>query len=170
MTDEKALFTENTEVYNIICDSLAIEPKANNGTLRLPLKPIGFHLEHEYEENEEPQENQENQANINNQKDVLDEVQAQAPPPPASAFAAPASIVSATTASEATGNRTSTALPGTNRDQNHNKASDSNSNSTSNFWDYLSEKLEAMKAWAETKISHPTNNSTSARSSKLKNI
>ena len=34
---------ENTEVYNIICDSIGIEPKPNNGTLRLPLKPIGLH-------------------------------------------------------------------------------------------------------------------------------
>ena len=35
--------TENTEVYNIICDSIGIEPKPNNGTLRLPLKPVGLH-------------------------------------------------------------------------------------------------------------------------------
>ena len=34
---------QNTEVYNIICDSLGIEPKPNNGTLRLPLKPVGLH-------------------------------------------------------------------------------------------------------------------------------
>ena len=34
---------QNVEVYNIICDSLGIEPKANNGTLRLPLKPVGLH-------------------------------------------------------------------------------------------------------------------------------
>lgn len=34
---------ENIEVYNIICDSIGIEPKANNGTLRLPLKPVGLH-------------------------------------------------------------------------------------------------------------------------------
>lgn len=34
---------ENTEVYNILCDSLAITPKPNNGTLRLPLKPTGLH-------------------------------------------------------------------------------------------------------------------------------
>jgi len=37
------LLPENTEVYNIICDSLSIKPKPNNGTLRLPLKPIGLH-------------------------------------------------------------------------------------------------------------------------------
>jgi predicted AlkP superfamily pyrophosphatase or phosphodiesterase len=34
---------ENIEVYNIICDSLHILPKPNNGTLRLPLKPVGLH-------------------------------------------------------------------------------------------------------------------------------
>lgn len=36
-------YVENIEVYNIICDSLNIVPKPNNGTLRLPLKPIGVH-------------------------------------------------------------------------------------------------------------------------------
>ncbi|KAL1955923.1 hypothetical protein VTO42DRAFT_7996 [Malbranchea cinnamomea] len=34
---------QNIEVYNIICDSLEIEPRPNNGTLRLPLKPVGLH-------------------------------------------------------------------------------------------------------------------------------
>jgi hypothetical protein len=33
----------NIDVYNIVCDSLGIEPVPNNGTLRLPLKPIGLH-------------------------------------------------------------------------------------------------------------------------------
>ncbi|KAK8213322.1 hypothetical protein M8818_002621 [Zalaria obscura] len=34
---------QNIEVYNIVCDSLGVEPKPNNGTLRLPLKPSGVH-------------------------------------------------------------------------------------------------------------------------------
>lgn len=34
---------QNTEVYNIVCDSVGITPKPNNGTLRLPLKPVGIH-------------------------------------------------------------------------------------------------------------------------------
>lgn len=34
---------ENIEVYNLLCDSLGMEPAPNNGTLRLPLKPIGTH-------------------------------------------------------------------------------------------------------------------------------
>ncbi|KAL8872226.1 MAG: hypothetical protein Q9174_002106 [Haloplaca sp. 1 TL-2023] len=39
------LTSENIEVYNIVCDSIGIEPRPNNGTLRLPLKPIGVHTE-----------------------------------------------------------------------------------------------------------------------------
>ncbi|KAH6630430.1 alkaline-phosphatase-like protein [Chaetomium sp. MPI-SDFR-AT-0129] len=34
---------QNIEVYNMLCDSVGITPVANNGTLRLPLKPIGLH-------------------------------------------------------------------------------------------------------------------------------
>lgn len=34
---------QNIEVYNIVCDSLGIEPGASNGTLRLPLKTTGTH-------------------------------------------------------------------------------------------------------------------------------
>ena len=41
---------QNTEVYNIVCDSLKIEPKVNNGTLRLPLKPIGLHSDEKEED------------------------------------------------------------------------------------------------------------------------
>ncbi|KAK3954852.1 alkaline-phosphatase-like protein [Pseudoneurospora amorphoporcata] len=34
---------QNIEVYNILCDSVGISPAPNNGTLRLPLKPLGLH-------------------------------------------------------------------------------------------------------------------------------
>lgn len=34
---------QNIEVYNILCDSIGVHPKANNGTLRLPFKPNGVH-------------------------------------------------------------------------------------------------------------------------------
>ncbi|CEJ57658.1 hypothetical protein PMG11_06344 [Penicillium brasilianum] len=34
---------QNIEVYNILCDSLGVVPQPNNGTLRLPLKPVGLH-------------------------------------------------------------------------------------------------------------------------------
>ncbi|CAG8025814.1 unnamed protein product [Penicillium olsonii] len=34
---------QNTNVYNILCDSLGVDPLPSNGTLRLPLKPVGLH-------------------------------------------------------------------------------------------------------------------------------
>ena len=34
---------QNIEIYNIVADSLGVVPASNNGTLRLPLKPIGIH-------------------------------------------------------------------------------------------------------------------------------
>lgn len=34
---------QNINVYNMLCDSVGINPAPNNGTLRLPLKPIGLH-------------------------------------------------------------------------------------------------------------------------------
>ena len=34
---------QNTEVYNILCDTLGLEPKPNNGTIRLPFKTTGVH-------------------------------------------------------------------------------------------------------------------------------
>ncbi|KAK3495493.1 alkaline-phosphatase-like protein [Neurospora crassa] len=34
---------QNIEVYNIVCDSVGISPAPNNGTIRLPLKPVGLH-------------------------------------------------------------------------------------------------------------------------------
>jgi predicted AlkP superfamily pyrophosphatase or phosphodiesterase len=34
---------QNTEVYGIVCDSLGLSAAANNGSLRLPFKPVGLH-------------------------------------------------------------------------------------------------------------------------------
>lgn len=45
-TDEKFAHAENIEVYNILCDSIGLEPAPNNGTLRLPLRPVGVHEEY----------------------------------------------------------------------------------------------------------------------------
>ena len=46
---------ENIEVYNMLCDSVGLTPAPNNGTLRLPLAPIGIHKpEDAPEEPEDP--------------------------------------------------------------------------------------------------------------------
>ncbi|KAF2468129.1 Phosphodiest-domain-containing protein [Lindgomyces ingoldianus] len=45
---------QNIELYNIICDTIGIEPMPNNGTLRLPLKPVGLHTDPETPPNVTP--------------------------------------------------------------------------------------------------------------------
>ena len=40
----------NTNVYSIICDTLGIEPRPNNGTIRLPFKTTGVHDSEQYEQ------------------------------------------------------------------------------------------------------------------------
>ncbi|KAJ5081211.1 pyrophosphatase/phosphodiesterase [Penicillium angulare] len=45
---------QNIEVYNILCDSLGIDPLPNNGTLRLPLNPVGLHSDEDTPSLEQP--------------------------------------------------------------------------------------------------------------------
>ncbi|RAL13481.1 alkaline phosphatase family protein [Aspergillus homomorphus CBS 101889] len=45
---------QNINVYNLICDSLGVTPHPNNGTLRLPLKPVGLHSDGDSPALEEP--------------------------------------------------------------------------------------------------------------------
>ncbi|KAF6812665.1 ectonucleotide pyrophosphatase phosphodiesterase family member 1 [Colletotrichum musicola] len=45
---------QNINVYNILCDSVGLVPKPNNGTLRLPLSPLGTHQSEDTPE--EPQD------------------------------------------------------------------------------------------------------------------
>ncbi|KAL1639559.1 hypothetical protein SLS58_007758 [Diplodia intermedia] len=47
---------QNIQLYNIICDSIGADPAPNNGTLRLPLKPVGLHSDVEPEETPEDPE------------------------------------------------------------------------------------------------------------------
>jgi predicted AlkP superfamily pyrophosphatase or phosphodiesterase len=45
---------QNIELYNIVCDSIGVKPAPNNGTLRLPLKPVGLHTDPDTPPNETP--------------------------------------------------------------------------------------------------------------------
>ncbi|CAO2656894.1 Nn.00g056970.m01.CDS01 [Neocucurbitaria sp. VM-36] len=47
---------QNIELYNIVCDSIGLTPAPNNGTLRLPLTPVGHHNDPETPPNETPED------------------------------------------------------------------------------------------------------------------
>ena len=51
-------------MYNIVCDSIGVIPKPNNGTLRLPLKPVGLHSDPEVPVEETPPDPVESAASV----------------------------------------------------------------------------------------------------------
>ncbi|OCK80520.1 Phosphodiest-domain-containing protein [Lepidopterella palustris CBS 459.81] len=55
---------QNIELYNIVCDSIGVTPKSNNGTLRLPLKPVGLHSDPELPGEETPPDPVESVASV----------------------------------------------------------------------------------------------------------
>ncbi|OCL05588.1 Phosphodiest-domain-containing protein [Glonium stellatum] len=55
---------QNIELYNIVCDSVGVTPKPNNGTLRLPLKPVGLHSDPDAPTDETPSDPVESAASI----------------------------------------------------------------------------------------------------------
>jgi hypothetical protein len=49
-------YVENIEVYNLICESIGLEPLPNNGTLHLPLQVVGLHSDEDAPELESPED------------------------------------------------------------------------------------------------------------------
>ena len=125
---------ENVEVYNIVCDSLGIEPLPNNGTLRLPLNPVGLHSD----ENTPPLGRPSDPPQSTSTTTV--------PPQPTSPVSA--SPVSTTPVSAAPGETTPTAGSGSKEGQG------------STWWSGVWDKLEEWKEWtselfAAEKDNHP---------------
>jgi predicted AlkP superfamily pyrophosphatase or phosphodiesterase len=65
------LCTENIELYNIICDSIGITPVPNNGTLRLPLKPVGLHTDPDTPPNETPVDPVDSHSHVNSSSPAM---------------------------------------------------------------------------------------------------
>lgn len=115
---------ENTEVYNIICDSLYIVPRPNNGTLHLPLKPIGLHSEDPNPADDVP---------VDFSTDAENK----------SSLTAPAPLLTSISADESSAAPTSSVISnGEEADE------DSEDKELSEWWAYVISKIEAAKAWA----------------------
>ena len=114
---------QNTEVYNIVCDSLGVEPRPNNGTLRLPLRPVGLH-------GDEPKEDPPQDLPAPSGGTLM--ASAVSASPTATASVAPDAE------SEDAGDE------GTDDDPDGN---DDDDESPGGFWDYLADKLEEARQW-----------------------
>lgn len=137
---------QNIEVYNLVCDSVGIEPKPNNGTLRLPLQPIGLH------DSMPPKEIPEDMPEDNVSSDGSDE---SIPTSYTSTSIGASSKVVETTSSLTQASRptiatTDAAIP--TRPVIHDDMSqedeDQNGKDTNLWWDWVKEKLDGAKDWA----------------------
>lgn len=132
---EADLSIENTEVYNILCDSLGLTPAPNNGTLRLPLKPTGLHSD-------------------------ADTIQAEIPSDPPihsltnSSMPAPASPTLADVSANGTDIMASTTLPwaGASTDpadgEKEEEDGDGKKLRIGKIWQWLTDKVNGVKEWA----------------------
>lgn len=105
-------------MYNIVCDSLGIDPIPNNGTLRLPLVPIGLHSDLPPTDDDSP----------------ID-----LPSDPTPTVPATPDITALATSALSTPTPT---------DQSENTSEENDAEKSESFWDYLKAKLEAAKSWA----------------------
>ncbi|OJD27952.1 hypothetical protein ACJ73_00642 [Blastomyces percursus] len=119
---------QNIEVYNIVCDSLEIEPHSNNGTLRLPLNPMGLHSPEDSPGAETPDD------------------------PPISTSPSNAAITSKPyiDAPKQPPVTISADAPGpTSTSKNGGKDSDASSKSSPSLWDKLLDKIDQLKNWTQ---------------------
>lgn len=131
----------------MICDSIGVVPKANNGTLRLPLKPIGLHTDEHMPPLEIPY-------------DAPAAALSTATPVPTVAMSQADNDASASSkpAADATNIlSTETAVP-TNADNASNgvgqaggedAAYDPGKNENLNWWHWLGDKFHGAKGWIE---------------------
>lgn len=114
---------QNTEVYNIVCDSLGVKPRPNNGTLRLPLQPVGLH-------SDGPKED------LPNDLPASSGGTSMAP----TVSASPAAVASAAPDAES----------GDADDEGHEadvSTDDDEDESPGGWWDFLADKFEEAKQW-----------------------
>ena len=118
---------QNTEVYNIVCDTLGIIPNPSNGTLRLPLKPVGLH-DSDVPDAEDP---------------VPVTGIAQAQPKTSTAHAAPEETY-------AGGDQPDTKLDSSGSAENAKQTEEENSDGQEKWYDFFKDRLEAAKEWANS--------------------
>ncbi|KAF2681850.1 Phosphodiest-domain-containing protein [Lentithecium fluviatile CBS 122367] len=115
---------QNIELYNIICDSIGIEPSANNGTLRLPLKPIGLHTDPDTPADETP----------------ADPVESPTPTPAVASPASPSptSLASASASPSKAASPTTGAAP-----------AESSPPAGESWWEWLTHKADNVEEWVD---------------------
>lgn len=139
-------------MYNIICNSIGVKPLPNNGTLHLPLQPVGLHSDEGVPAIESP------------------------PDPPASVSVNPTTELapvpsvtsSAVDASATVGNQSSEVDDGEKQGEENEEGDgvvvdgdddhDDTASQDTTWWGKMMDKLESFKEWASEFIQSKTDN------------
>lgn len=124
---------QNTEVYNIVCDSIGVQPHPNNGTLRLPLKVEGLH-------------NDANAPILDTPYDAPKESHSTIEPILSTSQVTQTFTSNPTSISTSAATTTITSLPSS---KPNSPETDGNTSSTKGWWKFLHEGLQKAKEWAK---------------------
>ena len=151
---------QNTEVYNIMCDSLGIVPHPNNGTLRLPLKTDGLHTDDEKPGSEtvtDPVDEEKHE--VADEKEQFDQETPDENPPSDNVPENNENEIPPADENNDTQDTPSTDeqhdeqdLPPTNENNNADtpaEEGDGAHRSSSSWWDFVHTQLEKAKQWAK---------------------
>ncbi|EON61896.1 hypothetical protein W97_01114 [Coniosporium apollinis CBS 100218] len=129
---------QNTEIYNIVCDSVGLTPKANNGTLRLPLKPVGLHSDEDAPVLDVPSDPPETT--------ISDAVS----PSSATFSLAPPAI-------EASATEPVPIRPTVDHNDEKEPTPTNNQDEDRDWWQWVKDKFDGAKAWAEDHFGNNSN-------------
>lgn len=128
---------QNTELYNIVCDSIGVTPKPNNGTLRLPLKPVGLHSDPEVPVEETPPDPVESAASVVPSSGPLSSTASAVPL--ASSRVNSFSSMSPSTTVLTSSTPTASSIP-------------DNKEQKKPWWEWVTDKVEEVKEWVDDLI------------------
>ncbi|OAL55864.1 Phosphodiest-domain-containing protein [Pyrenochaeta sp. DS3sAY3a] len=139
---------QNIELYNIVCDSLHITPSPNNGTLRLPLTPVGHHNDPSTPPHDTPDDPVPHNAN---------EIKPQASSAPAPVFATMSATWDSLSSIAASASGLEDTLPSNDETVSRPTApsvvSDEplpeSSAKPENWWEWLTHKADEVEDWVE---------------------
>jgi len=124
---------QNIEVYNIVCGSLGVTPRPNNGTLRLPLKPDGLHSDADEPILETPTDGEDDGENAHQDQATSGQ-------------------------DEATSEPDDVLRQGDQGPAQDGPAGDDPSASNTSWWDFLHNQLQKAKEWAKEFVDSIKNN------------
>lgn len=128
-------------MYNLVCDSLNLPPKPNNGTLRLPLHPVGIHTP----ENTPP-EPQDPEPSSSSTTSAASSGASVAAPDPIFSIS-PVEASSAADPNEVPPTIVGVDDPDAGVDRPTVTDDSSKSEEEKNFWNWLKGKVDDVKAW-----------------------